>query len=169
MKKLIIMLLALLFTINIALAGSTKLLEDFKTYSIQTISFNEGDRLLLNLFNTQHSIVLDKANEDYIDLDIYRDLSKTPATPFYVTLSYNNYIKLDLNKDRSYEIIMKLNYLNNKSATVTLELINDTNAFTGYVISPPEKQKNTTGTLIVLLIIAIGIILYFTLNKKLSF
>ena len=170
MKQIFILLTLLLLPIVLA-KGLTVYTDDFSIKPIQVISLGEKDRISLDLLNASHTIIIDRIYKDSATLDIFPYLKNVT----YVTVSYDKYIRLDINRDHNIDMLIYLNNVGLNNITLTLKkvsitqesiLINDTDAIpTGETVLETPKQVNSLGVIIIISLILAGILIYFILIK----
>jgi len=117
MKKLLLMLL---FIIPVALAaGQTINLDDFSKSQLQIVTLGERDRMAFNMLEGEHTIIIDKILNSSADLSIFPYLKDN----MFLTITSKKYIKLDLNRDHIIDLIIRLENINGKNVTLSIEKV----------------------------------------------
>lgn len=168
MNKLVITLLIALLLIPFALAGETVRI-DFRDANTEAVSVSQGDRIILTYFNKEHTIIVNEIKDSSIQLGIF----PYSMSPSQIKLNKVLTGKLDLNQDKTDDIMIQLYDIKNNTAIIIFQESNpEQNKITAKAINiyPTISSKNNLFLVsIILLLIVITLSFLFIKFKKQKF
>ena len=131
MKKILIIII-LILNLSIVSAGLGKTLPlDFTLRDDYVVPMYVGDRVSFNLKNSEHTIILDKIDNEVVELDVFLFL-ETKHNPYYTFISKDHSNKIDFERDGETDLFIKLISLDNEKAIIEFRNLstNEKNKFT---------------------------------------
>lgn len=120
MKKEFTLLFIFLLSINIANAGETFEI-DFTKSPSYILGLQEGDRVLFELNNSRHTILIKKIAVNKVDLATFTYLDES-NTPFYTAITNKKYMKLDVDRDTKPDLYVLYENGNSTSSSLRFQL-----------------------------------------------
>ncbi|MBI2672366.1 hypothetical protein HYX16_05515 [Candidatus Woesearchaeota archaeon] len=169
--KIVVILVILLLTINIASAGNTYEL-DFKKEGSYLIGLLDGDRVEFDLAGAKNTILVKEIKKDSATLATFIGIEKESYNendvPNYATITNNKYLKLDFNRDNTGDLNVIFRGSNKTAASILFQLPAPSNKdLVVYSRSKFEKSNLLRNIIIVFLgaILIFGLVLYNSKRK----
>lgn len=144
---------------------------DFSTNLVQQITLQNRDAVEFELEGKTHRIMIKEIKYPAVEIASFIEGAKTP---YYAEIDYNNYLRLDFDRDGETDMFVGLREAKANEATLVLkreikqEGLSFNNFLTGYSVAVGSLEFNLMGLLITIIIIIVGLGIYFILikNKK---
>lgn len=122
MKIYLYFLVFLMFLTSVFAIGNT-LVVDLTKVALNSVTLGVKDRMSFNLLGGEHTIIIDKIHDKGVDLDIFPFVDKKEPVS-YITLKYDRHIKVDLDRDNSDDLNIRLLNINGDEVTIMVENLN---------------------------------------------
>jgi len=172
-----IFFIVLIFTVlisTVVLAGEIHRL-DFNENPVQVKEIKEGDLVEMKVENKTQKLILKNIlpSKSMINLALFVEGSDTPS---YISMSYNQQMRLDFYKDRVDDMALVLESLSAEKARIIfrtmdekgnlIDLNQEVPQITGEEIKDSNSPNLKTGIIITASIIIVGLILSFIFLRK---
>ena len=125
MKRLIVLIILIVGILPLVLAGrslSVNLLDEESDY----VLLQRGDRVSFDLKETRNTLILDKIELDknQVILTIFNDIDDLyeKKVPSYVTLTPKTHIQVDVDRDKSTDLLVGLYQIEENNAILLFQL-----------------------------------------------
>ncbi|MBU2639587.1 MAG: hypothetical protein KKG75_02645 [Nanoarchaeota archaeon] len=127
MKKLSILITFLVLVTCVIVNAGKSIPLDFNERESYIIALYKGDRVYFEFDNDVHSVILDDIKDNRIELDIflYQDTKFNKHPPQYAFLDIYRTLKIDTNKDLTYDFEIKMDSFDEKKAILTFTKTNE--------------------------------------------
>ncbi|MBI4159109.1 hypothetical protein HY500_02520 [Candidatus Woesearchaeota archaeon] len=177
MKKVLILIILISLISPVVLAGEIHRL-DLNKNPVEVREIREGDLVEISIGNKTQKIILKKVlfPKNIINLALFIEGSDTPS---YISMSYNQQMRLDFYNDKVDDMILVLESLSPEQAriifrsmdekgnpVITNQEIGGLSKITGEEVKGNNAPNLKTGIIIIASIIIVGLIISFIFLKK---
>ncbi len=174
MKKILAVIILVSLLSTVVLAGEIHRINLNKN-AVEVKEVKEGDLVEMSLGNKTQKIILKKIliDKNIINLALFVEESDTPS---YISMGYNQQMRLDFYNDRIDDMTLVLESLSAESARIIFRTMDEKGnlivinqeapQITGEEIKESSSPNLKTGIIITTSIIIIGLLISFILLKK---
>jgi len=166
MKQIFCVLLLIILSVNLVLAGETYEI-DFSKQDSYLVGLKEGDRIKFDLKKEENTVILTKIREESVEIKAYIALN-TRNSPYYSDLKQGNKFVMDVDNDGAGDIEVRLYKIQNDVGALYLSKLEGSLWPVGYVVLDENSMRSNRGydSILVGFFILIGVIITIFILKK---
>jgi len=166
MKQIFCLLVLIILSVNLVLAGETYEI-DFSKQDNYLVGLKEGDRVKFDLKQEENTIILTKIREESVEIKAYIALN-TRNSPYYSDLKQGNKFVMDIDNDGAGDIEVRLYKVQGDVGALYINKLEGSLWPMGYVVLDEKSMRSNRGydSILIGVFILIGAVMAIFIFKR---